>query len=215
MRLFVNEGLDAPNVFRYKVDAAVICELKQLLGGPFDPQDYCIVNPKWDSDIKWISPNSLESYRVFYSIFRRLGIAGHTAQFFDIDKTVRMYTGFLVSRSKCEKPNFHVDWQKTNNEAFTLITPITDNTAGFGLIYKRISGSIAEYEYKMGEAIIFGDDFLHSTKPGYSEQPVVLLSFTFGTDKMEHWPRISLTAGGQSNLVRLPDGNFMVKDIDH
>jgi hypothetical protein len=32
--------------------------------------------------------------------------------------------------------------------------------------------------------LIFGDGFLHATKPGQSDEPVVLLSFTFGTDKM-------------------------------
>jgi hypothetical protein len=65
----------------------------------------------------------------------------------------------------------------------------------------------------VGEAVIFGDKFLHSTKPAQSERPVILLSFTFGTDKMKHWPKIWESIGTQSNLVRLPNGTFLVRDI--
>ena len=64
----------------------------------------------------------------------------------------------------------------------------------------------------MGEAIIFGDNFSHSTKPGRSTKPVILLSFTFGTDKMEHWEKIFRTAGYQSKLVCRPDGEFQWLD---
>jgi hypothetical protein len=35
-----------------------------------------------------------------------------------------------------------------------------------------------------------------------------LLSFTFGSDRMAHWEKISRTAGYQSALYRLPDGRF-------
>jgi hypothetical protein len=77
------------------------------------------------------------------------------------------------------------------------------------MLYKKLNGTIAEYDYTIGEALIFGDHFIHSTKPGASDEPVVLLSFTFGTDKMEHWDKILHTAGYQSNLIRQPDGEFV------
>jgi len=43
---------------------------------------------------------------------------------------------------------------------------------------------------------------------------VVLLSFTFGTDKMDHWERIARTGAYQGNLVRRPDGSFICHDFD-
>jgi hypothetical protein len=40
----------------------------------------------------------------------------------------------------------------------------------------------------MNEAIVFGDGFEHATEPyPESESLRVMLSFTFGTDKAEHW----------------------------
>ena len=88
-------------------------------------------------------------------------------------------------------------------------TPITGNAPGFGLLYKKLTGTIAEYDYKVGEAMIIGDHFIHSTKPGSSDNPTFLLSFTFGTDKMVHWDKILKTAGYQSKLIRQPNGEFM------
>jgi len=41
---------------------------------------------------------------------------------------------------------------------------------------------------------------------------VVLLCFTFGTDKMEHWEKIRATAGYRSRMVRRPDGAFDVRE---
>jgi hypothetical protein len=126
----------------------------------------------------------------------------------DLADKVRLYNSFLIIRSRCTEPDFHFDWRDANNEAFTLMTPLTDNFSGFGMLYKRLDGSTGEYEYKRGEALIFGDDFLHSTKPGVSDEPVVLLCFNFGTDKMEHWPSIQRTAARQGLLVCRPDGQF-------
>ena len=121
---------------------------------------------------------------------------------------VRLYNSFLVVRSNCTHPNFHVDWSGNDNQAFTLMTPLTANSGGFGLLYKRMDGSIGDYEYKLGEALIFGDDFVHSTKPGAAEEPVVFLCFNFGTDKMSYWPIIERTAGRQAMLTCRPDGQF-------
>ena len=55
---------------------------------------------------------------------------------------------------------------------------------------------------------MFGDNFAHSTKPGRSDEPVVLLCFQFGTDKMEHWPEINAQLNTQATLLRLPDGTL-------
>ena len=210
MKHFLNAELAAPNVLTVEVDPDIVREFHPLSRDPLSKSSCSATRPPWSSDVRWIAPNSIEAFTRFESAFRRLGIAPFVEPYLDLDKEVRLYAGFLVVRSACEKTNFHLDWEKTNNEAFTLITPVTDNADGFGLLYRKLSGEIAEYEYKMGEAIIFGDHFVHSTKPGQSDDPVVLLSFTFGTDKMAHWDKIVKTAGYQSKLVRQPDGKFMI-----
>jgi hypothetical protein len=209
VRHFLNESLVAPNVTTVPVDFGIIQELAPLASSTLPKAEFCIARPPWRSDVRWISPRTVDGYRKFESIFERLGVAPHVAQYLDLDREVRVYAGFLVVRSECAEPDFHVDWEQTNNEAFTLITPLSTNTAGFGLLYRKLNGEIGEYDYKPGEAIILGDHFAHSTKPGRSDEPVVLLSFTFGTDKMEHWEKIQRTAGYQSALVRLPDGEFL------
>jgi hypothetical protein len=66
------------------------------------------------------------------------------------------------------------------------MTPASSEATGFGLLYRDNSGAVRNYDYRPGEAVFFSDDFVHSTKPGSSDQPVVLLCFTFGTDRMKY-----------------------------
>jgi len=205
---FINEELGAANVLKVGVDPDIVREFLPLCADASERADFSTVRPSWNSDVRWISPNSAAGFAIFQLAFDRLGIAAHVEPYVDIEKAVRLYSGFLVVRSNCTEPYFHTDWAKTNNEAFTLITPVTDNATGFGMLYKTLTSKIAEYDYKVGEALILGDHFIHSTRPGASDQPVVLLSFTFGTDKMEHWHKIIQTAGYQSKLIRQPDGAF-------
>ena len=149
------------------------------------------MRPPWESDIQWISASSPEAFERFENAFMKLGVAAHVAPYLDLDREVRLYAGFLVTRRSCSKPNFHLDWERTNNEAFTLITPVSAYSTGFStLLHPKLNGEIGEYYYIPGEAIIFGDHFSHSTKPGETDEPVALLSFTFGTDKMVHWDKI-------------------------
>ena len=169
---------------------------------------WSIVRPRWNSDIRWIGPRSADAYRRMEGAFHRLGIHRHVEPMLDLDHDPRLYAGFLVTRRRCRKPDFHVDWRDTESQAFTLMTPASDNAAGFGLLYRDDSGSIREYDYEPGEAIFFTDGFSHSTKPGTSNEPVVLLCFTFGTDKMKYWDRIRATSGSQSALMCRPDGQF-------
>ena len=208
MKHFLDPELAAPNVLKVAVDHDIVREFLPLARGSRPGAGYSSSRPRWESDILWISANSPETFERFENAFARLGVAAHVAPYLDLDREVRLYAGFLVTRRSCSKPNFHVDWERTNNEAFTLITPVSDNATGFGLLYRKLNGEIGEYEYTPGEAIIFGDHFSHSTKPGETDEPVALLSFTFGTDKMVHWDKIFRTAGYQSRLIRRPDGEF-------
>lgn len=213
MKQFISSEFSAPNVMKFSFDPVLLDDLRAVIQKPLSTTDYSVVSPPWSSDMRWISPNTIQAYKLFLSLFERSGVAQQVKPFVDFDMHIRMYAGFLVVRSQCTEPNYHYDWSGADNDAFTLITPLSDNASGFGLLYKTTEGQVAEYDYRIGEAIMFGDNFLHSTKPGKSERPVVLLSFTFGSDKMQHWPKIWKNLGTQSNLVRLPNGTFFVRDM--
>lgn len=208
MKHFIDPEMLAPNVLTVAVDPAIVGEFTAIARDHGNPERFDVEHPPWNSDVRWISANSEETFALFQSAFDRLGVAAHVEPYLDLDRAVRLYCGFLVVRSHCSTPDFHRDWDGADNEAFTLITPVTANASEFGLLYQRLDGSIGEYRYKVGEALILGDHFVHSTKPGLSDEPVVLLSFTFGTDRMAHWDRIARTAGYQSRLLQLPDGSF-------
>jgi hypothetical protein len=189
LKHFLNQELLAPNVFTIPVDTGVV--------GAFA-----------DSDIRWISADTEEGFATFQSAFDRIDVAGHTREYLDLASDVRLYAGFLHTRSECSEPNFHVDWTLTNNEAFTLLTPVCGIGEGQSLLYKKLTGEIAEYHYKLGEAIVFGDHFIHSTPPSSCDPPFTILVFNFGTDKMDHWDKIRRTTGTQCELIRRPDGRL-------
>ncbi|MEO5809038.1 MAG: hypothetical protein ABIR51_03030 [Sphingomicrobium sp.] len=204
---FLNSAMLAPNVMTVPVDPGIVDALAPLAVSP-DPAQYASHHPGWNSDIRWISPRTEAGFAPFDAAFATLGIADHVRPYLDLEREVRLYAGFFVVRSRCEAPDFHRDWIDTGNEAFTLLTPIGAAPGGFGLLYRTLTGEIAEYDYCPGEAILFGDNFVHSTRPGQSSDPVALLCFNFGTDKIEHWPRIRTTAAYQGELVRRPDGTY-------
>jgi hypothetical protein len=164
--------------------------------------------PGWNSDVRWISAAEERTFARFQAAFEALDVTGHVAPYVTVDRHIRMYQGFVVLRSECREPDFHVDWLDAGNQAFTLLTPIGEPVPGFGLSYVTVTRQTRSYDYRRGEALIFGDNFLHSTQPGRSPQPTALLSFTFGTDRMEDWPAIRKTAGRQGGIVRRPDGTF-------
>jgi hypothetical protein len=214
MKHFLNREMLAPNVMTFPVDPTIIAEFAEP---ERLPGSYSTVAPrreKWNSDILWVSAADEEAFAVFQSAFDRLGIAGHAAPYLDLDQGVRLYAGFLVVRSRCTEPHFHVDWADANNEAFSFLTPVSTHGGNFGLLYKKLSGDVGDYEYSSGEGIAFGDKFAHSTKPGHSDEPVILLCFVYGTDKMEHWPKIYRTIGQQVTHIRQPDGRFVATGIE-
>ena len=191
----------------FRLDKTVVREFLPLAWRRPASQ-FSIVRPRWSSDIRWIGPRSAAAYRKFETAFRRLGIPALVAHQLDLDREVRLYAGFLVTRRRCRQPDFHADWRDTRGQAFTLMTPVSDNATDFGLLYRDEAGDIREYDYQPGEAVFFSDDFMHSTKPGHSDEDVVLLCFTFGTDRMKYWDRIRATSGSQSALMCRPDGQF-------
>jgi hypothetical protein len=174
------------------------------------------------SDLSWISVNDESTFEVFRGIFEETGVAEALAPLIDGDD-VRLYSCFYVVRSRCASPNFHTDWpDAVGNNAFTLLTPLEDyDTDGFQLLYKTTQGEVKQYRYRAGEAICFSSHFVHSTEPGRARsgdgpnpRPHVFLCFTFGSDKVEHWPAIAPTINGyQSRFLRRYDGASELTEI--
>jgi len=208
---FLNPVLRVANAVTVNIDFEIVRPFSQIVNESANSDEFDVITPrrsKWHSDIRWISARTPDSFRIFEEAFERLGLAASVAPYLDLDREPRLYFGSIIVRSRCDEPNFHTDWQNVGNRAFTALTPISDNASSFGLLYEDFKREVADYQYRTGEAIMFGDYFRHSTKPGRSEQPVAILSFEFGTDKMEYWDNIHASIRKQARLFRKPDGNF-------
>lgn len=211
MDQFYNPDLCAFNAEILDVDESIVDDFRPLANQPDQP-GFASVSPKWGSDVRWVSADLPETFALFENAFRRLKIAERVATHISVDREVRLYCGSLVMRSECEAPHFHCDWRKLNNQAFTFLTPVTENAQGFGLLYRDARGEVREYEYRRGEAIVFGDWFSHSTKPGRSDEPVALLCFEFGSDRMEDWPGVLDEMQSRTRLLQRADGEFVRTD---
>ncbi len=156
----------------------------------------------------WISNNNAHTYDIFKSFMNELDIMDDIKELVDFDNKIEVYCGFFVLGKKMDRETWHNDFQDGAN-AYTLITPLFELDKSHGnLMYKDETSAINTYEYKMNEAIIFGDGFEHATQP-YPETETlrVMLSLTFGTDKTEYWPTLRQTIGEQSNYMILPCGH--------
>lgn len=212
MKHFINRELLAPNVLTVPVDESIVSELEVLakmserdLG-----EEYYSLSP-WQkfNDIRWISATTKDAFGLFQSTFERLDVSRHVREYLDLDREVRFYAGFLHTRRSCAELHFHLDWEKTNNEGFTLLTPVCGLKSEPSLSYRKLTGEVGEYRYRKGEAIIFGDHFIHSTTPQILDEPFTLLVFYFGSDKIQHWDKIMRTAGTQVRLIQRCDGEMI------
>jgi len=210
---FLNTDFNAPNVFTFTFSNDLLAKIKHDVLDEQSNIKYMVVRPNWNSDIAWLSPNSLKDVNIFSNIFDQLQVQSVVKSLLNIKSSFVSYCGFLVVRSSCIGVDYHTDWIGTGLNAFTLITPLVDEGEDLGLLYKKNDSDVGKYLYKPGEAIVFADGFIHSSMPTDSTRKIILLSFTFGTDSMEYWPAISKTAGYQSNILKLPNGDFRVKNI--
>jgi len=155
----------------------------------------------------WISCNDLVSYGKYERFYRDLELETEVRKLVDCKTRTIVYCGFFVVGDRSILPNWHVDYQPGAN-AYTLITPLYALDAGHGqLRYQDANGRVQLYRYQIGEAVIFGEGFEHATQPYRpSKTPRVLVSLTFGTDRMVHWPQLSQTIGSQSRYLMLPNG---------
>lgn len=156
----------------------------------------------------WISNNNAHTYEIFKTFMDELDIMDDIKELVDFENDIQVYCGFFVVGKKMDRETWHKDFQDGAN-AYTLITPLFELDESHGqLMYKDDTSATKVHEYKMNEALVFGDGFEHATQPyPETDQLRVMLSFTFGTDKIEHWPVLKQTIGEQSNYMILPCGH--------
>lgn len=156
----------------------------------------------------WVSNNNNHTYQLFKKFMDDLGIMEEIKTLIDFDKKIQVYCGFFVIGKQMDRETWHKDYQDDAN-GYTLITPLFELDAEHGdLMYKDKSEKVKTYQYKMNEAIVFGDGFEHATQPyAKTDNLRVMLSLTFGTDKIEHWSTLKETIGEQSNYMILPCGH--------
>lgn len=178
----------------------------RLWRGSVGPQYYLV---SYDlAPLLWFSADTPETYVTYQRCFDAMGIAQDIKQLVDYDAQIVMYCGFLVVGDRAPEPLWHYDYRPGAN-AYTLITPLFELDPAHGhLLYDLSDGSLGRYVYRPGEAIVFGEGFLHSTETYASPGTIrVLLSMTFGTDKLEYWPVLKKAVTAQSNFYRLPCGH--------
>jgi hypothetical protein len=218
---FIDPQLRAPNVREVQVSldllapiialAPVIQQIKQqterlTLPGGLNME---VLHPSyWSSDLLWIAADDEATYRYFETLFHALGVAEHVSDNIEFDREIRLYNAMFVSRSSCSDHFWHYDWTHSNNDGFTFLTPISENCGDIALAYRDIRNDVRSYRYCMGKGIMFADFFNHSTAPGKSDKPAVLLALQFGTDRMERWSEM-LSSNYQGGFHCRPDGVFV------
>jgi hypothetical protein len=157
--------------------------------------------------LAWVSAAEIGTHREFLNVFHRLGLADAVTPLVDWQDRIVMYQGFYVVSHGVEDPTWHVDYHEGAN-AYTLLTPLFELEAGLGHLLHADGQQIKRHEYRYGAGVVLGERFLHSTEPHPAgKRPRVLVSMTFGTDRMAHWPVLEKTVGGQSPFVVLPCGH--------
>ena len=156
----------------------------------------------------WLSGNTEKTYQIYRRFFDALEIEDEIKLLVDHQEKIVMYCGFLVIGNRAPSSLWHVDYRPGAN-AYTLITPLFEPAPDHGnLLYKDNDELDRIYPYELGKAIIFGEQFIHSTEPyNLSKEIRVLVSMTFGTDKIEYWDILEKTIGNQSSYFILPCGH--------
>jgi hypothetical protein len=164
-----------------------------------------------DYPLLWISANNRATYDEFSKFFNALDIVDDAKLLVDANQSIVMYGAFFVVGNSAPHELFHVDYFP-DSHAYTLLTPLYPLTKEHGNLLYRVNptadAAVDVYKYKMGEAIIFGEQFEHSTQT-YPKQSQyrILVSLTFGTDKLDYWGELKKTVGTQSTFMILPCGH--------
>lgn len=156
----------------------------------------------------WFSNNDAETYALFRRLFDALAIEDQVRELIDCRERVVMYCGFLVIGDRAPAAQWHADYAP-GAPAFTLITPLFELDPGHGHLLYQAGGETYRYHYRLNEAILFGDKTAHTTEPyPPTDRKRVLVSLTFGSDKLEHWPLLQQSLDTQARYFMLPCGHI-------
>lgn len=172
-----------------------------------DPHKFYIVSYN-KSPLLWVSNDCRETYDIFKRFFVALKLENHLKKLIDHEKNIVMYCGFFVIGNRFNEVSLHLDYFDSAN-GYTFLTPLFEIDPRHGnLLYLNGNKGIGEYSYRLGEAIIMGDGFLHSTEPyPQTDNLRVLLCLNVGTDKLIYWDILKRTNGQQSRFMILPCGH--------
>jgi hypothetical protein len=179
-------------------------EIRQPFGAP--PNEYFLVS-FLTYPLLWLSCNTPETYQVYQRFFDGLGIEDELKKLVDHDSKIVLYCGFLVAGYRSPGHSWHLDYLPGAN-AYSLLTPLFELDPGHGNLLYKVGDKVNSHGYEVGEAIMFGDKFMHCTEPYDDTGHLrVLVSLQFGTDKMEYWNTLRQTIESQSNYLVLPCGH--------
>ena len=219
------ERIDQANAFQFDFDPSLLDGLSSIYQDVVAPnfdlaklraggshgkvQANCLrfhITP-FGSLLAWVSADDLATHRAFKRVFDSLGLADAVKPLVDRRERIVMYQGFFVVSDGVADTTWHVDYH-AGSHAYTLLTPLFELDAGVGHLLHADGQQIKRHEYRYGAGVVVGEGFMHSTEPHPpGPRPRVLVSMTFGTDRMEHWPVLQKTVGGQSPFVILPCGH--------
>lgn len=181
----------------------VFCEPLKAPGKPYDIFSYD------DYPLLWLSGRTNETFAPFARLFEQLGLAQSMRKYIAHQQVLRLYCGFFVIGNQAPDYLWHEDYLP-GAQAYTLLTPLETLSPDQGhLAYEINATQTGIYRYQLGEAILLGSGFLHSTEPyAPSSRLRVLISLTFGTDQLAHWPVLKQTIGQQARYFYLPCGHL-------
>jgi hypothetical protein len=219
------ERIEDANAFEFEFDPALLDGLASIYEGVVAPRfdidklrargaheklqaDYLRFHiTRYGNLLAWVSADDLATHREFHHAFDRLGLADAVKPLVDWRERIVMYQGFYVVSHGVADPTWHVDYHE-GSHAYTLLTPLFELDAGLGHLLHADGEQIKRHEYQYGTGVVLGEGFMHSTEPHPpGPRPRVLVSMTFGTDRMAHWPVLHRTVGNQSPFVILPCGH--------
>lgn len=155
----------------------------------------------------WFSNNDAKTYGIFRRFFDALAIESEIRELVDCREGIVVYCGFLVVGDRAPAAQWHNDYAPGAN-AFTLITPLFELEPGHGHLLYKVGDQAQRYEYRKNEAIFFGEKTAHTTEPyAPSDKKRILVSMTFGTDKLEYWPHLKESLDTQAQYFVLPCGH--------
>jgi len=202
---------DLRALYRSQVEprlAPMFADIEQSGQCSFEADGHAFYAVAYGNELAWISNDNAKTYRMFRSCFGALGLAEAMKPLIPHDEKLVMYCGFFIVSHAISRPIWHVDYGPNAN-GYTLLAPLFPLEPEHGrLLYRQPGGDPRRYEYEVGKGIVIGDGFLHTTEPyARVETPRVLLSMTFGSDRVADWAALEPTVGRQSNFVVLPCGH--------